>query len=543
MISSNLQLQTRLGVNWPPEFAERYRQEGYWQRQTFGGLLQQQAQQQGQRTALVDGDRTWSYAELDLQANRLAAGFRELGIQAGDRVVVQLPNCLEFFAVFFTLSRLGALPVLALPAHRQTEIQSFLAQTEAVAYVACDRTWNFDYRCLARTLKAENDNLQHVIIVGDAQEFTPLEQLSREPIALPEIDAENVAFFQLSGGSTGVPKLIPRTHADYLYSVRRSAEICHLTAESVYLVALPASHNFPLSSPGSLGTLSVGGKVVLARHPNPDDAFRLIEREAVTLTALVPPLLPIWLDALATRQRDLSSLQLIQVGGSKLSPEIARRIAPSFGCRLQQVFGMGEGLVCYTRLDDDEETILNTQGRPMSPADEIRIVDDADRPVSPGEVGHLLTRGPYTIRGYYRAPEHNRKAFTPDGFYRTGDLVRLTPSGNLVVEGRAKEQINRAGEKVSAEEVEDHLLAYPGIHNAAVVAMPDDFLGEGICAFLVAKSPGSSHQAEVMKIKAFLRDRGLASYKIPDRFEWVMALPQTGAGKVDKKVLRQKVAR
>jgi 2,3-dihydroxybenzoate-AMP ligase len=567
---------------WPPDSVDRYRHLGYWQNQTFGAMLRQQAQRYGKRTALVGGEQRWSYAQLDQQADRLAKGFEALGVVTGDRVVVQLPNIPEFFAVFFGLSRLGALPVLALPAHRQVEIEVFFRQTDAVAYVICERDWNFDYRTLARSLYPQIPSLRHVIVVGEAQEFVSLDLLS-QPQADPDSHqlgsdavnlsrsqaesgdarqdtqaisssrlAEQVAFFQLSGGSTGIPKLIPRTHADYLYSVRASAQICGLTPHSVYLVALPVAHNFPFSSPGSLGTLYAGGTVVLARHPNPDETFGLIDREQVTITALVPPLVLIWLDAIATRTPNLSSLEVLQVGGAKLASEIARRITPTLGCRLQQVFGMAEGLVCYTRFDDPEELILTTQGRPISPADEIQVVDDHDRPVPIGEVGHLLTRGPYTIRGYYRAPEHNAQAFTPDGFYRTGDRVRLTSSGHLIVEGRAKDQINRGGEKISAEEVESHLLAHPQIHNAAVVAIPDRFLGEGICAFLVPQNDRNHNTpnhntpnhntpgVEIEAIKAFLHDRGLAPYKIPDRFEWLTALPQTSAGKVDKKVLRTK---
>ncbi|NJL85991.1 MAG: (2,3-dihydroxybenzoyl)adenylate synthase [Leptolyngbyaceae cyanobacterium SM1_1_3] len=538
-VQSALQQPILDSPRWPTDYADRYRRLGYWQDQTFGQMLRQQAQRYGQRLALVGGHQRWSYGELDRRADQLAAGFKSLGIAAGDRVIVQLPNIPEFFAVFFALSRLGALPVLALPAHRQAEIQSFLTQTKAVAYVIVDRDWSFDYRELARRLHPQVESLRHVVVVGEAQEFCPLDQLYLPPMTLSKPNAEDVAFFQLSGGSTGIPKLIPRTHADYLYSVRLSTEICHLTPGSVYLVALPVSHNFPLSSPGSLGTLYAGGRVVLARHPNPDDAFALIAQEQVTITALVPPLVLIWLEATATRSQDLSSLQVLQVGGAKLSLEAARRITPTLGCQLQQVFGMAEGLVCYTRLDDPTDTVLTTQGRPLSPADEIRVVDDADQDVTPEEVGHLLTRGPYTIRGYYRAPEQNQKSFTLDGFYRTGDLVQLTPAGYVVVVGRAKDQINRGGEKISGEEVENHLLAHPAIHNAAVIALPDSFLGELICACLVVRN-GAALDAE--QVKGFLRDRGLADYKIPDRFVWLATLPSTGAGKVDKKALQAELS-
>ena len=150
----------------------------------------------------------------------------------------------------------------------------------------------------------------------------------------------------------------------------------------------------------------------------------LLLKRKVTITALVPPLAMIWLDAASSRNTDLSSLEVIQVGGAKFSAEVARRIRPTFGCTLQQVFGMAEGLVNYTRLDDPEEIIIHTQGRPMSALDEVRVVDENDNDVQPGEVGSLLTRGPYTIRGYYKAEEHNARSFTKDGFYRTGDLVK-----------------------------------------------------------------------------------------------------------------------
>jgi len=524
---------------WPEEYAARYRREGFWRGETFGQMLRRQAQDHGERTALVGGEQRWSYHELDRRADLLASGFYRLGIRPGERVIVQLPNIPEFFAVCFALFRLGALPVLALPAHRRAEIGAFCQQTEAAAYVIADRDNGFDYRGLARSLLQEGTSLREVVVVGDAEEFTALDTLYDEVMTLPGPAAADVAFFQLSGGSTGVPKLIPRTHDDYLYSVRASAEICALHEGSVYLAVLPVAHNFPLSSPGSLGTLYAGGKVVLARRASPDEAFPLIARERVSITALVPPLSMIWLEAAVTREDDLSSLELLQVGGAKFSPEAARRVAPRLGCRLQQVFGMAEGLVNYTRLDDTEALVVHTQGRPISTADEIRVVDDDDCDVAPGEVGHLLTRGPYTIRGYYRSREHNARAFTPDGFYRTGDLVRLTPTGHLIVEGRAKDQINRGGEKVAGEEVENHLLAHAAVHNAAVVAMPDAFLGERICAFVIVRG-----QAPAAKeLRAFLRSRGLADYKLPDRFEWVSSLPQTGVGKVDKKLLRARLSR
>ncbi|MEW9104564.1 (2,3-dihydroxybenzoyl)adenylate synthase [Paenibacillus sp.] len=525
---------------WPEEFAARYRQEGCWQGETFGTMLRRRAAQYGDRVAIVSGDRRVSYAELDEQADRLAAGFYRLGIRAQDRVIVQLPNIPQFFEVIFALFRIGALPVFSLPVHRKNEIGYLCEFTQAAAYVIPDKDAGFDYRELAAQVKDTLPDARRIIVAGEPGEYTALNDLYVEP-SIGEIkgpSSGDVAFLQLSGGTTGLPKLIPRTHDDYIYSLHISAEVCALNEHSVYLAVLPIAHNYPLSSPGVLGTLYAGGRIVLARGASPDEAFPLIAKERVTIAAVVPPIALIWMDAAESRRCDLSHLQVLQVGGAKFSAEAAKRVRTTIGCTLQQVYGMAEGLVNYTRFDDPEETIINTQGRPMSPYDEIRIVDDEDDEVAPGEVGHLLTRGPYTIRGYYKAEQHNARSFTSDGFYRTGDMARMTPAGYLVIEGRAKDQINRGGDKVAAEEIENHLLAHPGVYDAAVVSMPDEFLGERTCAFVIRYEAAITGS----ELKAFLKDRGLASYKIPDRVEFVESFPQTGVGKVSKKMLRELIA-
>ncbi|MEE2730582.1 MAG: (2,3-dihydroxybenzoyl)adenylate synthase [Pseudomonadota bacterium] len=528
-------------VPWPDDLAQQYRSAGYWRGETLEQMLAASACKHPDRIALVCGQQRLTYRQLHQQVITAAAGLRQRGIGHQDRVVVQLPNIAEFFIASFALFRLGAIPVFALPAHRATELTHFCQLTDAIACIIVDRDNGFDYRAMVRNLLPQAPALQDVIVVGEAEEFTSWDGIINADTGSTELppspQAGEVAFLQLSGGSTGLPKLIPRTHDDYLYSVRTSAEICQLSPASVYLCALPVAHNFPLSSPGTLGTLYAGGCVVLARRPAPDDCFPLIEREGVTLTALVPPLAMLWLDAARKRREDLSSLQLLQVGGARFSAEAAARVKPILRCRLQQVFGMAEGLVNYTRPEDDDNLLHHTQGRPMSEADEIRVVDDEDRPVRCGEPGHLLTRGPYTIRGYYRAREHNLRAFTADGFYRTGDIVRQLPSGHLMVEGRAKDQINRGGDKIAAEEVENYLLAHPAVHDAALVAMPDAYLGEKACAFIISRDP-SLRPIELLR---FLQRRGVAQYKIPDRIEFIDAFPKTSVGKVNKRALRERI--
>jgi 2,3-dihydroxybenzoate---[aryl-carrier protein] ligase len=545
---------------WPADFAERYRRAGYWRGETFGQFLRDRARSSPDRTAVIaaSGNPRWSYRELDLRADAMAAGFLDLGLRPGDRVVVQLPNIPEFFSVVFGLFRAGILPVFALPLHRSVEITHFARTAEASAYVIPQSHDRFDYRDLARQVCEDVPSVEHVIVVGEPGPYTSLSLLEvTSPRDLPSPSSDTVAFMQLSGGSTGLSKLIPRTHDDYIYTLRESAAICGLGPESVYLGTLPIAHNYPMSSPGVFGALYAGATVALSATPSPDDAFAIIEREGVTITGVVPPIALIWIEAAATTAFDLSSLEVLQVGGAKLSAEVARRItalrlrsgqaprlpsgrAPrlpsgrALNVTLQQVFGMAEGLVNYTRLHDPEEIVVHTQGRPISPGDEILIVDDEDRPLPAGMTGHLLTRGPYTIRAYHNAPEVNARAFTADGYYRTGDIVSLTHEGYLVVHGRATDHINRGGEKVSAEEIEEHLLAHPNVHDAAVVSVPDPYLGERACAFVVAKG----QRPRAVELKTWIRARGLAAFKVPDQIIFVDAFPATSVGKISRKELR-----
>ncbi|MDF3290506.1 (2,3-dihydroxybenzoyl)adenylate synthase [Streptomyces silvisoli] len=528
-------------VRWPAEEAARYRKAGYWRGETFGDQLDRWAARFGRRTALVDGGSRWSYAELNAGAERLATGLRELGLRRGQRVVVQLPNCAEFVIVWFALLRLGVVPVHALPGHRRNEITHLATLAEATAYFFPDQHDRFDYRELAEEVATACPGLKHLVVLGDPQDragFTSLNGLMATP-ADPDGNradppaADDIALLLLSGGTTGTPKLIPRTHDDYAYNARQCATVARMDADSVYLAVLPIAFNYTMSCPGLLGTLQVGGTVVMASNPYPRTAFRLIERERVTITSLNPTLVPHWLAELDRGPADLSSLRVLQVGSARLADDVAATVVERLDCTLQQVFGMSEGLICLTRLDDPVELLSTTQGVPVSDDDEILIVDGGGRPVPDGQVGELLTRGPYTLRGYYRAPEQNRTSFTEDGFYRTGDQVRRLPSGHLTVIGRVKDQINRGGVKIDATEVEGHLLAHPEIVSAALVPEADGKLGERSVAFLVV----SGEQPSVKTIGAFLRGRGLAPYKAPDRVEIVAQMPLTAVGKIDKKAL------
>ncbi|RYM78595.1 (2,3-dihydroxybenzoyl)adenylate synthase [Serratia liquefaciens] len=524
---------------WPEALARRYRERGYWTDRPLTDIITRQAKNDA--IALIDPQRSLSYRQLNQLSDRLAAALLRRGIHSGDTALVQLGNVVEFYVTFFALLKIGVVPVNALFSHQRNELNAYAAQIKPALLIADRQHGLFGNDEYLTTFRAEHSSLRLVALRSEEQGEQSLASWLEEDcgdfVAAPTA-ADQVAFFQLSGGSTGTPKLIPRTHNDYYYSIRRSVEICHFDDETRYLCALPVAHNYPMSSPGVLGVFYGGGLVVFASDPDAGQCFRLIEQHQINVTALVPPAVTLWLQAIEEWGgcQQLASLKLLQVGGAKLGETLAARIPAEIGCQLQQVFGMAEGLVNYTRLDDDDQHILTTQGCPMSPDDELWVADDDGNPLPVGETGRLMTRGPYTFRGYYQSPEHNAAAFDKDGFYCSGDLISLTEDGYVKVEGRQKDQINRGGEKIAAEEIENLLLRHPEVINAALVSMPDELMGEKSCAYIIATSP-----LKPVVLRRHLRAEGVAEFKLPDRFIQVETLPLTPVGKVDKKLLRQRL--
>jgi len=522
---------------WPESFAKKYREKGYWLDIPLTDILQRQCEANPEAIAIICGDRQFSYRQLDLLSGRFAQGLLQQGLRSGNTALVQLPNVAEFYIVFFALLKIGVAPVNALFSHQRLELSAYAQQLQPSLLVVSSSHPLFSDGVFAQTLSEISPDIKSCVVLGETnygEAFSNLlaNSIDNKPHASP---ADEVAFFQLSGGSTGTPKLIPRTHNDYYYSVRRSADICELTPATRYLCALPCAHNFPLSSPGALGVFYAGGTVVLANNPEPIACFALIEQHKVTMAALVPSAVILWLQAATDRKQQLQSLTLLQVGGASFAEALARRVPAELGCQLQQVFGMAEGLVNYTRLNDNDEKIFTTQGCPMSPDDEIRLVDEFGDEVAHDEPGILLTRGPYTFRGYYQAAKHNAKVIDSDGFYCSGDVVQKTPDGYLRVVGRVKDQINRGGEKIASEEIENILLKHPLVIQAALISIPDETLGEKSCACIVAKDSSIRPVA----LRKYLREQGIADFKLPDRFQFIEKLPLTAVGKTDKRKLRE----
>lgn len=537
-------------VPWPAELAAEFRRRGYWEDRALGSYVLDTADRLPDKVALVEGDVRITYSELANRMDAAAERLLQLGLKADDRIMLQLPNGWQFTILTLACFRAGIIPVMALPAHRKYELSFLTELSESRAIAVPDVIKDFDHQALAEELASSIPSLELILVSGAAN---PL-NISLDEILAPGRDAAGArarldasapspdapALFLLSGGTTGLPKLITRTHNDYAYNIKATSLPTAVTEDTVYLGTLPASHNFPLACPGILGILFAGGRVIMLPSPEPRKAFAAIEREGVTLSTAVPAVAQRWIEHQEEMGgNELASLQVIQVGGSRLPDEIAYKVKPVLGATLQQVFGMAEGLINTTRLDDPEDVICTTQGRPVSEADEIRIVDEAGNDLPDGTAGSILTRGPYTPRGYYRAPEANARAFTPDGWYASGDIVERRPDGNLIVQGRDKDMINRGGEKISAEEIESLVYRLEDVTMAAAIAMPDPVLGEKLCLYITVK-PGT--EVTLGQIQDLLRRTGVAAFKIPEHLVVVDELPTTKVGKINKKDLRADIA-
>lgn len=529
-------------VTFPADRAAAYRQAGYWTGQPLDSILSNGAAQWPEVTAIVDSQRSYTFAELDDVADRVAGRLAALGMRAGDRVLLQLPNTTQFAVAFFGLLRAGVVPVMCLSGHRSAELSHFAGISGAVGLIITDTAAGFDFRTMAAQLQDEHPALRHVIVDGDPGEYLSWSALTDPdadaPRATPArdgFDAAEPALLLVSGGTTGLPKLIARTHNDYVYTAVASAQEYQMTSADTYLVALPAGHNFPLGCPGLLGAMTVGAPTVFTHDPSPENAFALIDKHHVTVTGLVNALAKVWAQACDWEPVLPESLRVVQVGGSRMTAEEAKFILDNLTAGLSQIFGMAEGMLNFTRPGDPVDVLLHTQGRPMSPHDEMLVVDEHGDAVAPGEEGELLVRGPNTINGYYRAEEANARSFTPDGYYRSGDRVRIFTegprAGYVEVTGRIKDVIHRGGETVSASDLEEHLFAHPGIYAAAAVAMPDEYLGEKICAAVVF----SGKALTLAELNSFLDSRGVSSHTKPDMLAPLPSLPKTAVGKVDKK--------
>jgi 2,3-dihydroxybenzoate-AMP ligase len=549
-IKTSNKMQMEGCVPWPEELAKEYKQKGYWEDIPLGEHFDHWIERYADRPAIGCQGKEITFRQMGEYVTRLAFHMSQMGIKTYDRVIFQLFNGPEVLYLIYACFKLGAIPICSLATHRWAEISFFAKTAEArVHAIPAGIVQDFDYEEFADEIGKEVPSMEFVLTVGKPtrpnmvsineliEKEVDLEKAQKE-LARYQPDPMEPAVFQLSGGTTGVPKIIPRTHNDYYYNAKCCAARYNFNENTRFIAPLPNTHNAPLSC--MIMPVHLAGGMVVSVAPKPEEIIQEIVLNKVNYMAaggfLVRPL------------QNLPPDQVKQFFGTveklwtaAIKPDSLRMLREILHCESHQTFGMAEGLITGTKADDPLPIKLETQGRGVSEADEIKIIDpETLKELPQGEIGEMICRGPYTIRGYYKATERNKEAFTPDGFYRSGDLGRLDENGNLIWEGRIKDCIDRGGEKVNAEEVEIHVRAFPKVLDVAVVAMPDKRLGEGICAFVVPK-PGETFTLQELR-DFLLNERRIAKFKAPERLEFINELPVTHIGKLDKKALRAMIA-
>ncbi|MDF0506738.1 AMP-binding protein [Burkholderia cenocepacia] len=533
------------GVVYPGRArAEAALASGAWIASTVGDALRTTAQRYPARRAFIGHDRTIDFAELDEATERLGAALLALGLAPGDRAIFQLGTTVETTIALLACFKAGIVPVCSLPQHREIEIGQLAQLSRARGYfVQADFSPRFDLPAFAESMAARHPSIAHRVIVRGERagavgmqaliDAMPLAQ-ARERLARVPIGLSDVLSFQLSGGTTGVPKIIPRFHAEYLGHSAGWMRRYRVDADSRLIWSLPLMHNA-----GQLYALIpsvlIGVPVVLMPQVDIPLMLDLIARHRITHALSIGPIAPQLVAYPDIARHDLSSLQLF----STMSR--ADTLEAHLGVPCSNLYGITEGLLLGSPADAPAEVRHQTQGRSGCDDDEIRLLEPgSEQPVPPGQIGELCFRGPSTLTGYFANAEANEHSFTSDGFYRTGDMATahaVDDELHYTFEGRLRDNINRGGEKIGCEEVESHVSQHPSVADAKLVPMPDPFYGEKGCIFIIPR-PGMQ-APDVQALGQFLVDRGLARYKCPERVEVVDAFPVTRVGKVDKPAMRR----
>lgn len=524
--------------------ADTYNREGWWPGLTFGDILDRAAERYPDKAAFIDTTHRLTYAQTRDLANKAAIALIDMGLSPTDRVLLQLPNWNEFAVVFFGIQKAGAIDTLLIDRYRPYEIGHLSRLSEATTWIVAEKYQKIDYLPIIDEVLVENPLIKTVILVrGSADSpYLSLEKLidgvqltaeNLDRLSQRRPDPMQVAHMGPTGGTTGLPKIVPRTHNDLICGSEYCARAWDMSEKDISLIAGPIGHDLSFSK-GFLGSVLTGGTTVFLDSVDLDDICRTIEKEKVTTVVWVPTLARRLVSFERLADYDLSSLQRMHCGGGVSQPDLIRDVRDKLGCRYHNGYGATEGMTTLTRADDSLETILNTVGKPTCPHDTYKVVDFNGRQLPAGSSGELLIKGPGVFTGYYKNPEENEKAFTADGFFKTGDAAKIDEEGYVTLTGRIKEMINRGGESISAVEIERLISDHPDVQFVAVVPMPDKDLGERACAYVQAL-PGVSLDFEA--IIAFLKSRHVSVLLLPERIEFVEEIPLTKAGKMDKQAL------
>ena len=525
------------------EDEKRYIANGWWRNVTFGYALDEVAEKYPDKEAFVDNKVRLTFTQLRETINRLAANLVELGIVKGDRVLLQLPNWSEFLFSFYALQKIGVPAVLMLPRHGLREIDHFSRMTKAKAWIMPENYHKTNYIPMIVQALKSNPTLKHIIIVRGRENssFISFDKLlnGRTPDRKPQIigngpEASDVAFIMPTGGTTGLPKAVPRTHNSAICDAWYRTEAREQGKDEICLLSVPLEHNLGLAAMN--GTILTGGKLVFLDSTKPEDFCETVEKEKVTCAPLVPTLLSRLVNFSNLDNYDLRSLRALYVGGAKTPPDIIRAVHKRMGNIYICAFGMSEGTGCTTRLDDNLDVILNSVGKPCCPHDDYRIVDDEGREVPVNTEGELIVKGPSIFFGYLNNPEENARAFTKEGYFITGDRAVIDENGYFRITGRSKDIIIRGGENISPADIEVMIREHPKVEDIAVIGIPDEEFGERVCAYIKTKGDTTISLSD---ITGFLSEQGASVLQLPERVEIIDNIPLTNIGKPDKKALKE----
>lgn len=533
-----------------PEDAADYLRGGWWRGLTFGDLLDLAADIHPEREAFVDRYSRMTYAQARETAERLAIGLLELGVRPLDRVLIQLPNWTEFVTVYFACQKIGAITVMLIDRYRQHEIQRLAEISGAVAWVLPVQYGKTDFLSIAEDVRGLCPQLKYFITVrGEAglPGYVSMERLiaehDRTPAALEALaayrpDARQVAHMGPTGGTTGEPKVVPRTHNSLVCAVEYCSKAWDQHCEDVNLIVGSIGHDLSFTK-GFIGSVLTMGKLVMLDATDAETVCETIEREKVTSVVWVPTLAQRLLQYEDLGKHDLTSLRKMHSAGGAAFPELVREVCSRLKMRFHNGYGATEGMTCITTAEDDLDTVCTTVGRPTCPRDIYKVVDLDGNTLPPGEQGELLLKGPSVFSGYFRNPEENAKVFDADGFFKTGDLAVIDERGYIRLTGRLKEMINRGGESISATVIEALISRHPSVAVVAVVPMPDPVMGERVCAYV---QPATGCRLSFEEIIAFLRAEKASVQQLPERIEFVDTMPYTGVQKINKAALRADIA-
>jgi len=502
-----------------------------------------------EKVAVVEGEKRATFAQLREKARKAALVFLEMGIKTGAPVLFQVPNSLEALYVYLALDMIGAVPVLCLPRHGQRELERFTTLTGAATWIGSTTWGNIDYTPMVGAVREKVPSLQNLIVVQDdaPEGFISLQTLvNQEELDSSSVDLlkayrpgpDDVLHLAPTGGTTGIPKLVPKTHNAQLSRAFYWARSAERGPEDIFLVAAPISHDAPQIT--SMAFLAMfGGTLVFCPSLRAEDILHHLEKEKITYCFMVPTILSDIASMERLEEYKFSPNLKIGTGGAWAPPDLIRTICKKIPCTFFNTYGMTEGPGFMTRSTDSIDIIATTVGSPQCPYDAFKIVDDEDKEVPQGEEGELVGQGPCVVSGYYKSEEEDKLAFTPDGFFRTGDIGKLDSAGNLIVTGRKKDLIKRGAETIIPFEIEQLISEHPAVQQTAVVGMPDERLGERICAY-VQPIPGSAMAFE--ELIDFMKEKGASKLLLPERLEIMDAFPLTAMQKINKQALREDIA-